>query len=99
MNDTKATVISKSMLSLVTVLLLMSGCNSDGISKSPDDSTVASETIQVEAHSSKSLIIEGKAIDFSVSGDVNNIVSLEWRDENGKLLSTAPKFNRKFTKS
>jgi len=84
------------MLSIATAMLLLTGCGSNSTSKTPEKNTIQSDIVQVEVHSSKSSTTTGEAVDFSVSGKLDNIASYEWRDESGKLLTTKQAFNRQF---
>ena len=98
-NDTKVTLISKSMLSIATAMLLFTGCGSNTTKTTTDKNIIQPNPTQIEVHSSKTLATAGEAVDFYVSGNVDNIESYEWRDESGKLLTTKERFNRQFTKA
>ncbi|GEM_PF-2631890 len=86
--------------SMLTIIWLFTGCGStDMNTTSPQEAQVQKDlkTSQIGAKVDRQIIEVGKSIDFSLS-DTKNIKSVEWRDKDGKLLSTDTKFNRMFLK-
>jgi len=86
-------------ISLVTAMFLFSGCGSTEPEASVQDKRVEQSTQngEIAAKVNRQIIETGKAVDFSLD-NAKDIKSVEWRDQNGNLLSTETKFNRIFLK-
>ncbi len=89
---------SSILVSTILASFLFAGC---GDTKPPKQEVVQGDLTELQTQTvvkvkvSKSSIITGKSIDYEISSD-NNIANIEWRDIDGKLLSTDKKFNRFF---
>ncbi len=95
-------MIQNSLLSIAAALIIFSGC--DGSIQNNNTDYSGSNTIaendksiseKAEVKLSHTIIESGETVDFALS-DTSGVKSIEWRDKNGKLLSTSLKFNRLF---
>ena len=94
---------SISALLLSVVFLLFTGCDGENTPAIPSTiSTSQDKTNQVpkaDGVVSRSAITTGESVVFDASGSLDadgDIVSYEWRNQNGKLLSQDQNFNRLF---
>jgi len=93
------TLISKSIVSVAAALILLGGCNdTSDVSFAGTNETVQTpsqpQTYRIDL--SHSVVTTGESVDFALT-ETKQVKSVEWRDENGKLLSTDTKFNKLFT--
>ena len=84
-------------LSIVLFMsLLIFGCQSDQVSDTTSASqTVTTPTTNQLVKSSSTVVVSGESVDFSVANP-DEVLSVEWRDEEGKLLSRSKSFNMAF---